>query len=360
MSFDFHKLKTISVANCEVTLCIPERWNFWPEADREGYWGCYEKEVEGKDTDTGTLWVQVDHFSFPGEGELPAEITDMKRTAEEMEAKSLREKNLIESSITPVDQGYRWFRVFDTEEDGEGLRFWFSHFFLNKGHHTAIIAFNFVLPHARMDEPEFLELQGIMSREISSAFLDPFREFDEEKAEDVFGPLSRVSFDDKVKLVLPDSMGCSPQEGTRTSNEWYCRLKAGDSYVAMFITIESLQVSFEENNDEPLLAMNLYEGIIQNWVSKKIGQLAVINMPQGVIAYDVFEGLASEHDDGDGRCFKNYSCRYMHFSEGRGQALTVIIMFPDDLSDVRPFSYLLEYMDRAIRRAEFPPTILPH
>ncbi len=55
MPFNFHKLKTVSVANGEVTLSIPQRWDVWPQADREGYWGCYEKEIEGKDTDTGTL-----------------------------------------------------------------------------------------------------------------------------------------------------------------------------------------------------------------------------------------------------------------------------------------------------------------
>ena len=74
--------------------CIPERWDVWPEADREGYWGCYEKEIEGEDTDTGTLWIQVDHFNFPKDRELPAEAVDMKRTAEEMEARSVREKKL--------------------------------------------------------------------------------------------------------------------------------------------------------------------------------------------------------------------------------------------------------------------------
>ena len=83
-------------------------------------------------------------------------------------------------------------------------------------------------------------------------------------------------------------------------------------------------------------------------------------MPEGVIAYDVLEDLASDNDDDDGRDFKNYSCRYMHFSEGRGQALTVIIMLPDDLGDVSPFSHILEYMDRTIRRAEFLPTALSH
>jgi hypothetical protein len=273
--------------------------------------------------------------------------------AEDMAARACLERDLIESSITEVDQGARWFRVFDTEENGEGLRFWFSHFFLNKGSETAIISFNFVLPLARIDEPEFVELQEIMSREISSAFLDPFRLDDEEIAEDIFGPLSIVNFANQVKMVLPDSMECTPQEGNDGHNEWYCRLNAGDNYVAMFVMVDPFEVRMEDEKDTGPRALDVYQGIINNWTSKNIGQLAIINMPQGVIAYDVAEDPETEPEDQARGDIKNYSCKYMHFSQGHGHSLTVLIMLPDNLAEVRPFSYLLEYMDRAIRRAIF-------
>lgn len=349
MPFDFHKLKTVSLAEGEVTLSIPERWEVWPQADREGNWGCYEEEIEGEDRDTGTLWIQVDHFSVPDDSELP----DMKQMAEDMAARACLERDLIESSIVPVDQGCRWYRVFDTEENGEGLRFWFSHFFLNKGPETAIISFNFVLPLARIDEPEFVELQEIMLREISSAFLDPFRLDDEEIAEDIFGPLSIVNFANQVKMMLPDSMECTPQEGSGGHNEWYCRLNAGDNYVAMLVMIDPLQVWVEDESDAGPRTQDVYQGIISNWVSKEIGQLAIINMPQGVIAYDVVEDPATESEDQERGDLKNYSCKYMHFSQGHGHSLTVLIMLPDALAAVQPFSSVLEYMDRAIRRAVF-------
>lgn len=76
-------------------------------------------------------------------------------------------------------------------------------------------------------------------------------------------------------------------------------------------------------------------------------------MPQGVIAYDVAEDLASEHEESSGGDVKNYSCRYMFLTSGKCFALTVLIMLPDALAAVQPFSSVLEYMDRAIRRAVF-------
>lgn len=349
MPFDFHRLKTVSVADGEVTLSIPERWNVWPDAGREGYWGCYEEEIEGEDRDTGTLWIQVDHFSVPGDSELP----DMKQMAEDMAAKACLERDLIESSISPVDQGARLYRVFDTEENGEGLRFWFSHIFLNKGPEIAIISFNFVLPLARIEEPEFVELQKIMSREISSAFLDPFRLLDEEIAEETFGPLSIVNFANQVKMVMPDSLECTPQKGSGGHNEWYCRLNAANNYVAMFVMVDPLQVRVEDEKDTGSSALDVYQGIINDWKSKNIGQLGIINMPQGVIAYDVVDDPAIEPEDQDRGDIKIYSCKYMHFSQGHGHSLTVVIMLPDNLAEVQPFSNILEYMDRAIRRAVF-------
>ena len=67
MTYDFHKLKTVSFADGEVKLRIPRRWDVWPDETRAGYWGCYEEEVDGRDTDSGTLWVQVDHYDWDGD-----------------------------------------------------------------------------------------------------------------------------------------------------------------------------------------------------------------------------------------------------------------------------------------------------
>ena len=66
--------------------------------------------------------------------------------------------------MTEVEDGLRWFRSYDVEEDGEPLRFWFSHFFLGRERHVAVISFNLVLTHAQMDDPEFVELREIIER----------------------------------------------------------------------------------------------------------------------------------------------------------------------------------------------------
>jgi len=165
MACDFHKLKTVSVANGEVTLRVPERWGVWPDEDRPGYWGCYEKDADGNEPDTGTLWIQVDHIWMGGDGPLPPEATDMQRTAEEMSKETPPGGGpLLESVLLPAEHGCRWRYVYDVEEEGEPLRFWHSHFFLSRGPHMAIIAMTLVLSHAQMDDPEFVELREIMER----------------------------------------------------------------------------------------------------------------------------------------------------------------------------------------------------
>ena len=251
MSYDFHKLKTVSFADGEVTLRIPRRWDIWPDETRAGYWGCYEEEVAGADTDSGTLWVQVDHFDWDGDDAPPSELCDMRKMAEK-EARSLSPNHppLLESVITPVDQGCRWYRVFDTVEDGEALRFWFSSYFLNHGRHTAIVVFNLVLTHAQMDEPEFVELREIMMRELDNVFLDPFRMVDLCDAQDAFDGLVRANFDDQLLMILPEAMTCSRNRDENDEEEegvWYCRLEAGRSHVGMFVVSDDFQFEIEGN-----------------------------------------------------------------------------------------------------------------
>ena len=355
MAYDFHDLKTVSICNGEVVLRIPRRWDVWPDDEREGYWGCYEKDDAGNEPDTGTLWIQVDHFDFKGEGKPPVEMTDIKRLAEDMASDGNPVGSpSIESAITPVDQGYRWYRVHDTEEDGEALRFWFSHFFLNKGSHTAIIAFNLVLTHAQMDDPDFVELRDVMAREIGAAFLDPFKTFDERQAEEVFGPLHRCNFDDKVKLVLPEAMGCWPDDEGERENQWYCRLVSGGSHAGMFVTVQPFRLWAEEDGVEGRVSSDMFRKVMARCVADKLGRDRFVDMPQGVIAYDIVDDLASKDDDEDGRSFKNHYWRYMCFSEGVAQLLTVLILLPYEEAETRPYPDLIEYMGRAVRRAEFP------
>ncbi|MEK9673039.1 MAG: hypothetical protein VW268_11145 [Rhodospirillaceae bacterium] len=119
MADDFHDLKTISVAGGEVTLRIRRRWGVWPQEDKDGNWECYEKDEDGDASDTGTLWIQVDHFDFTGDGEPPASFTDMKQHAEAMSSREPPgHTSPIESAVFPVDHGYRWRRIYDLDEGG--------------------------------------------------------------------------------------------------------------------------------------------------------------------------------------------------------------------------------------------------
>ena len=190
MSFNFHKLKTVSVAGGAVTLRIPERWGVWPHEKDERRWGCFEKDADGNEPDTGTVWIGLYHMQVTHTGTRP----DPHEVSEFMARKAMEDKAeigqpVLDSRIFSVDQGHCWFHVCDVEEEGEMLRFWWFQFFLARADHIAFISINLVLTHAQMDNPEFEDLRDIMCREIGAAFLDPFRRDEEDEAERTLGSL---------------------------------------------------------------------------------------------------------------------------------------------------------------------------
>lgn len=370
MLLDFHDLKTVSVANGEVTLRIPRRWNVFPDERTEGYWGCYE---EG-DNHTGTIWIQVDHFDYPEGKPRPLSFADEDIVGDVIENMKSKLPPLLESSTTKVDQGYRWFRVYDVEEDGELLRFWFSHFFLECGNHGAIISFNFVLAHEQMNAPEFIELRDIMEREISAAFLDPFRVIDEQEAEGAFGPLIRCNFNDQVKLILPEAMGISTLEEDDAENQWYCRLTMGPSHAGMFVYVDDFQFALDVdendgddlNEDEHRLAQLMFERVFQAMMSERIdtpgGEHRVRRTPWGAVFYDMIEDddpgedaeagdLNSDEEDAPLRTHKWKVLCQRHLEQ---RHLEVLLMVPVTEAETAPYRQLLAYLDRAIYRAEFP------
>lgn len=381
MPFDFHKLKTISVANGEVTLRIPERWGVFPHERVEGCWGCYEEEVEGQDTDTGTLWIQVDHHLWQGEGEPPGGFGS-RAFAEAIRADSLPDlPPLLADEIMEVEQGHRWYRVYDVEEDGDMIRFWFSHFFLVRPGHVATVSINFVLAHYRLDDPEFVELWEIMEREISAAFLDPFKIDEEEEAEEALGSLHRCNFDDRVKLVLPEVMRGWPYEGEdgTLDNCWYFRLEMKDSHAGLFVTFDDEEFAFEEDTsqsgdasefregnetaDEELSRIMLervFQRVLDRWTDPSEGEARGRRLPWGMVVYDVSddENETAEIDlDGDrhdSRPLRNHLWRVMCHDGMRNRRLQVLLMIPIEECEKSPYPELVAYMDRAVRRAEFP------
>jgi len=185
MPDDFHLLKTVSVSvsGGEVTPRIPRRWDVWPHERDEGRWGCYEEE-RGPETDTGTLWIQVDHFRVKGESDdhgIPDGFEDIVKcmVADRVD----RNERLLENELRRIERGCRWICVFDTVEDGEPLRFYCSHFFLAHGPNSAIIAINLVLTHAQMDQPDYVELLEIIWRELDAMRLEPFADLEEAAVE---------------------------------------------------------------------------------------------------------------------------------------------------------------------------------
>tara|TARA_R110002072_G_scaffold35250_2_gene104532 strand:- start:268 stop:1452 length:1185 start_codon:yes stop_codon:yes gene_type:complete len=384
MAYDFHKLKTVSVADGAVTLRIPERWDVVPHERDEGRWGCYEEEVEGEDTDTGTLWIGIQHFQYNCES--VGDQQDTRMMAEQFSQR--REPNdppYLENVVQPVDQGHRWFRMFDGEEDGDRLRFWFSHLFLKRGDHVAIAHFNFVLPHYRMDDPEFVELREIMEREIEAAFLDPFRKDEIEEIEQLFGPLQICNFDNQVKIELPEAMGCWPHGGDDDPPDkcWYCRLDIGTSHAGMFVYADDLNFAFEEDGpqmgepsgeggdketqgaDDEIsreILEHVFQKVVSEWTGVPEDIPRNIRMPWGIVHYEVTDdqdsGDVSDDTDADAadenRPLRNHLWKLLCHDGLRNRRVQVLLMTAIADANKPPYAALAAYMQRAVRRAEFP------
>ncbi len=351
MLHDFQNLKTISVADGEVAIRVPQGWEVWPQEGQAGCWECYE----AGEADTGTLWIQVDHFHRDDRQGTPAPSLSRDFVgALEAEANA-NSPPPLESSIVPVDGGYHWHRVFDVEENGEALRFWFSRFFFERGDHSAVISINFVLSHAQMDEPAFAQLPAVVDREIRRAFVDPFRSVDEAEAEEVFGPLLRADFDHQVRLVLPQAMGSSPHGGRAgdVQNQWYCRFDTEASHAGMFILTEVYP--FAEEDDAAALMLLADDSTDPPTPPADQEKVRVRRTPWGVVSYKMYDDEQEEAaDEGDAPPLRNHLWTYIRRDGNRSLRLRVLLMIPLSEIDASPFPQLVAHMDGAVRRAEFP------
>tara|TARA_B100000965_G_scaffold162791_1_gene135648 strand:+ start:1207 stop:2310 length:1104 start_codon:yes stop_codon:yes gene_type:complete len=359
MPFDFSDLKTVSLANGEVTLRIPRRWDVVPDEANEGRWGCYEEEAEGKDTDTGTLWVQVDHIVWEGDSPPPPVDTDMAEFARESAEEWRREgSGLLESDILEVEHGCCWRYVYDGEEDGESLRFWNFHFFLNQGGDVAFLALNLVLTHAQMDDPEFIELREIIEREIANAFMDPFKLDDQRKAEEILGPMRICNFADWVKISLPEAMEISfDEKAEQDQPRWYGLLETESSRAVMFVDCQKMELR-DEDGELGEVRPEMYREVLEAFLDDSFEEGVCQGMPSGVVVVDTYEnteGIGETEENG--RVFQGFRkrmWRYMVFGEGQAQLLTVLLIVPLPEWDRVPYVALRNYLDGSVRRAEFP------
>lgn len=362
MGYDFHKLKTVSVGNGAVTLRIPRRWGVWPQEEREGYWGCYEKEPDGHEPDTGTLWISIDSFVSPDGKPLPDDFDFAAVVRDLVAGGDGGEVEPLEMELVPVEMGYLWTRVSDGEEEGEALRFWSYRYFLNFGPDMCMIGFNFVLTHAQMDDPEFVELREIVDGEVRAVWLDPFRRDEEKAFENVFGSLGLFNFADRIKLALPEALDCQQSEPVPddpTAN-WYCRLDCGVSYASLIITTADMVFRDEEDGTPVSVAPTHYVDLLESCQDEQRGPRRFLRLPQGAFSAEVYNdpALANTDRDGDGdedgRYLHNHLWQSLCFAEGEGRRLFVLLMVPLAEKDAPPYRALITYMDRAVRRARIP------
>ena len=363
MSYDFHKLKTVSVAGGEVTLRIPERWGVWADETDEGRWGCYEKDADGNEPDTGTVWIGLHHFRWNADGAPP----DGGEVSEAMARKAVEDKSqsvgppLLESEVFPVDQGHCWYHVCDTEQDGDMLRFWWFQFFLNRGNHAAFISFNLVLTHGQMDDPEFVELRDTMRREICAAFLDPFRLDEEDDAEKNLGPVVRLNCDGGVRVPVPKVFGPFDEdeddgEGGGAPDVWFEQgVRAG-----LDIRLEKLAL-LDEADDTPIsVDPAVYESVLRNFVNLPSDRVHTRRMPNGAVAYSssgaapAKRGFLRSLAGNKGAAEETrHEWWYMYFLHGVARVLHLTVR-PSVVPGARaPHPDLISYMHHAICRAEF-------
>jgi hypothetical protein len=246
MPDDFHLLKTVSVSDGEITFRIPQRWNVWPHATDEGRWGCYEEEAHNPETDTGTLWIDVDHIRVNVVVDDPGARDDFEDIAKVMaSAPADAGTTVIENELRRVDRGYRWYRVYDADEDGEPLRYFSTTLLFFYGPSLSIINFTLVLTQAQMDEPDYLELREIVAREIAAARLEPFVHLEEAAAERNWGELTRLNYADKVKVVVPEIFLLDEDEEAARSPE-----RPGG------IDIRTEEISLCDETDESLVTVS--------------------------------------------------------------------------------------------------------
>jgi hypothetical protein len=350
-----HDLKTFTCANGAVTIRIPEPWTGRAHERDKGRWGCYED-----DNDTGTLWISVDHYRGDAAKELPDFLNpnffnDEKTIDGIVEEAAAKLPPLLESKLTPVAQGYHWRCVYDVEEDGEPLRFFFSRFFLTSGPNFAIISFNLVLTHAQMNAPDFIAFRDIMDREIRIARLDPFGDIEVSDAAKIFSPFRLINFADQVKLILPEAMGCWPDdEDEEAEHQWYCRLETETSHAGMFVTMEEIAHFEDPGEVEISLLDEVYAEVLEKHINEQNESRRLVQMPGGVLAYDVYDDRGDPADDEDDPGNHNHLWRYLQVDQGKTKILQILLIIPLTEKDDEPYPALAAYINRAVWRAEFP------
>jgi len=360
MSFDFHKLKTISIAGGEVTLRIPDRWGVWPHETDEGRWGCFEKDSDGNEPDTGTVWVGLYHMQVAN-AETPPDPYDvsehMARSA--MEDKANIGPPLLESHVFPVHQGHCWFHVCDVEEGGDMLRFWWFQFFLVRRNQVSFISINLVLTHVQMNDPEFVELRDIMCREISIAFLDPFRQDDENDAERTLGPIIHLVCDGKVRLPVPKIFGpigeADEVESDGPPEVWF------EQGVRAGLDIALEQVALWDENDKTPVSVDpdSYEDVLRNFLNLPVEQVHTRRMPNGAVAYHARtaeparKGFIRGMTGGRPTAEYRHEWWYMYLVHGEARVMHLVLRPSIVPGGAPPHPDLVAYMHRAVCRTEF-------
>ena len=98
---------------------------------------------------------------------------------------------------------------------------------------------------ARKNQRKIFGTSRQTNPKIRIARLDPFGDIEVSDAAKIFSPFRLINFADQVKLILPEAMGCWPDdEDEEAEHQWYCRLETETSHAGMFVTMEEMADDF--------------------------------------------------------------------------------------------------------------------
>jgi hypothetical protein len=231
MRYNLENLKTVQCFDA-VELRIPARW------DKTKISGAGTQSFWEDEEETGTIFIEAG-----APLRMPKDSTeiDTRKFVQDLVKVMFDEATYpySDSMILAVPSGYVWRARYDSRDSQGQLRNFQYTFFLFRANRYATAQVRLVLPFEVLNDEEFLDLLGIMDREILAARIDPFnglkRGTDSLSAEkDEFFPERAIlNLVGKVKFVAPEQLtGYADLE-----NRWYFRLEPDDVAARLWVSV---------------------------------------------------------------------------------------------------------------------------
>ena len=333
-----------------VTLRVPEDWRTGrdPESDMNDFWSANLPDSE----EGAKLWITWNAFEGPegfdivGDGRAIAEsLTRSIASADERSR---------EIALTEVPTGFLCTYQQSGEEDGELLHFWWYQHCGFHGRSAIITSIDFMIPDARIGDPEFLRLRDTLDHEIRHAEFHPDLAV---SADSPLGPLAHANFNGRVRLLLPQDIVVEPVD----DGQWFCSFANADIQARFFVAIDDTPIR-DEDGDPNGYPEDMIAGVAEEWLGDT-DDARITEARGGIISHQCYdEDTPPEpHEDGldEAQAWragpkKCHLWRRYRFAWGTVRHLQVLLMLPLEGHDAPPLPDVAAMLKRAVQRADFP------